>query len=94
MDPTGLQHEPDLAQCADIHARVAVHHHEIGGVTLGDRPDLFAEPERFGRQRGEGDDQVAGARRIPVGPTELASRRATNRSRIAVRADIALAYPA
>ena len=33
-------------------------------------------------------------RQTPVGATELASRRATNRSRIAVRADIALAYPA
>ncbi len=94
MHPAVLHDEAHLAQRPDVRCRVAVHHHQIGGVTLGDRPDLVAEPERFGRQRGEGDDQVAGARRIPVGPTELASRRATNRSRIAVRADIALACPA
>ena len=94
MHPAVLHDEAHLAQRPDVLGWVAVHHHQIGGVTLDDRPDLIPEPERFGGERGKTHDQVAGARRIPVGATELASRRATNRSRIAVRADIALAYPA
>ena len=94
MDPASLHDEAHLAQRPDVRCRVAVHHHQIGGVTLGDRPDLLTEPERFGRQRGEADDQIAGARRIPIGPTEPVSRQATGRPRTAAKADIALACPA